>query len=149
VEGLHIGELGDTASVAPFGEATRGVQVCLAGVLIVYLGGKEFDEPASVSPRQQPRDETIFVISDCCCGVKLRAASADASLSAGRIQAEFERAMLRERTKAGLTAPTICIIMRPAGIVVSIASVSLRSPALQEENAPTLQRYGIHGECLD
>jgi hypothetical protein len=30
--------------------------------------------------------------------------------------------------------PTICIIMRPAGVVVSIASVRLRNPALAWAN---------------
>src|SRR5580704_4261410 len=33
-------------------------------------------------------------------------------------------------------APTICIIMRPAGVVVSIASVKLRKPALTSPPAP-------------
>jgi hypothetical protein len=44
VEGLHVGELGDTVAVAPCREAARGVQVRLAGVVVVDLGGEEFHD---------------------------------------------------------------------------------------------------------
>ena len=72
--------------------------------------------------------ETIFRISDCCCGENLgrrpptrpfcRAASSPAWVRS--------RSMARSNSAK---APTICIIIRPAGVVVSIASVRLRNPA--------------------
>ena len=41
MEGLDGGELSDAAGVAPGGEAARGVQVGLAGVVVVDLGGEK------------------------------------------------------------------------------------------------------------
>src|SRR5947207_9865279 len=48
-------------------------------------------------------------------------------------RAESRPAFVRSRNIAlsnSAKAPTICIIIRPAGVVVSIASVRLRKPAL-------------------
>ena len=45
MEGLHVGELADAVAVAPYGEAPRGVQVRLAGFVVVDLGGEEFQDP--------------------------------------------------------------------------------------------------------
>jgi hypothetical protein len=44
VEGLHVGELGDAAAVAPFREAAGCVQVRLARVVVVDLCGEEFQD---------------------------------------------------------------------------------------------------------
>ena len=43
VEGLDAGELSDAAGLAPLREAARGIQVRLARVVVVDLGGEEFD----------------------------------------------------------------------------------------------------------
>jgi len=72
--------------------------------------------------------ETILMISACCCG-----------LSFGRrppmrpcLRALSRPALVRSRSIArsnSAKAPSICIIIRPAGLVVSIASLKLLNPA--------------------
>jgi hypothetical protein len=52
MEGSHLSELGDAAPLAPGREAARRVHVCLAGVVIVDLGGEEFENAAG-SPRRR------------------------------------------------------------------------------------------------
>jgi len=42
VEGLHVGELADAAGVAPFRGTAGGVEVRFARVVVVDLGGEEF-----------------------------------------------------------------------------------------------------------
>jgi len=42
VEGLHVGELADAFSPRTRLQAARGIQVCLARVVVVDLGGEEF-----------------------------------------------------------------------------------------------------------
>jgi hypothetical protein len=42
---LHAGELADALGVAPFLEASCRVQVRLARVVVVDLGGEEFEDP--------------------------------------------------------------------------------------------------------
>jgi hypothetical protein len=54
-------------------------------------------------------------------------ASADAPFSAGSLQASFGAFTEHRALELG-KRPTICIIMRPAGVVVSIASVRLAQP---------------------
>jgi hypothetical protein len=51
-EGSHLSELGDAAPLAPGREAARRVHVCLAGVVIVDLGGEEFENAAGSSGRR-------------------------------------------------------------------------------------------------
>jgi hypothetical protein len=56
VEGLHVGELADAVAVAPFRKPARGVQVRLAGVVVVDLGGEEFeDAPGGLGCRREKR----------------------------------------------------------------------------------------------
>ncbi len=56
VEGLHVGEPGDAVGVAPSRETAGGVQICLAGVVVVDLGGEEFqDAPGGVRRRLEQR----------------------------------------------------------------------------------------------
>ena len=52
VEGLHVGELANTADVAPFRKPACGVQVRLARVAVVDVGGEEFQHaPGDVGRR--------------------------------------------------------------------------------------------------
>ena len=44
VEGLDVGQTSDAVGVAPLGEASRRVQVRLAGVVVVDLRGEEFED---------------------------------------------------------------------------------------------------------
>jgi hypothetical protein len=56
VDGLYVGELADAAAVAPFREAAGCVQVRLAGVVVVDLGGEEFqDAPGGLRRRREKR----------------------------------------------------------------------------------------------
>ena len=43
MEGLHVGELADAVCVAPLREAPGGVQVRLACVAVVDLGGEKLE----------------------------------------------------------------------------------------------------------
>ena len=54
--GLDRGELFDATRLTPFGEATGGIQVRLAGVIVVELGGEEFEEaPGGLRRRGEER----------------------------------------------------------------------------------------------
>ena len=44
VERLHVGEFVDALLRAPSGEAARGVHIGLAGMVVVDLGGEEFED---------------------------------------------------------------------------------------------------------
>ncbi len=44
MKGLHLGELCDASPLAPCGEAPRRVEVRLARVVVVDLGGEEFED---------------------------------------------------------------------------------------------------------
>ncbi len=44
VERLNVGELADAAGVTPLREASRRVQVRLAGVIVVDLGGEKLED---------------------------------------------------------------------------------------------------------
>ena len=53
---LHVGELADAAPVAPCRKAARGVEVRLARVVVVDLGGEEFeDAPGGLGRRREKR----------------------------------------------------------------------------------------------
>ncbi len=43
MDGLHVRELQNIFRVAPLRKPARGVQVCLADVVVTNVGGKEFD----------------------------------------------------------------------------------------------------------
>jgi len=54
VEGLHAGDLADAAGGAPFRETAGRVQVRLPGVVVVDLGGEEFQSSRSWSMWRLP-----------------------------------------------------------------------------------------------
>ena len=56
MEGLNVGELGEAACVAPFRETAGGVEVRLARVVVVDLGGEEFQNaPGGFRRRREER----------------------------------------------------------------------------------------------
>jgi hypothetical protein len=79
--------------------------------------------------------ETILLIS-ACCWREFRAGARRCVLPEGRKSKPgfvLSRSMARSYSAK---APAICIIIRPAGVVVSIASVRLRKPDLASSAVP-------------
>ena len=72
--------------------------------------------------------ETILIISTCCCGLSFgrRPPIRPCLRALSRPALVLSRSIARSNSA---NAPSICIIIRPAGLVVSIASLKLRNPA--------------------
>ena len=71
MEGLPVGELADAFLVAPCREAARGVQIRLAGVVVVDLGGEKFEDPAKASRNLPPCAVGLFFLSSVVFGFEL------------------------------------------------------------------------------
>ena len=72
--------------------------------------------------------ETILIISTCCCGLSFgrRPPIRPCLRALSRPALVLSRSIARSNSA---NAPSICIVIRPAGLVVSIASLKLRNPA--------------------
>ena len=72
--------------------------------------------------------ETILIISTCCCGLSFgrRPPIRPCPRALSRPALVLSRSIARSNSA---NAPSICIVIRPAGLVVSIASLKLRNPA--------------------
>lgn len=56
MKGLNVSELADAFPIALSGKAARGIQVRLAGVVVVDLGGREFQNaPGGLRRRREKR----------------------------------------------------------------------------------------------
>jgi hypothetical protein len=75
VEGLNVGELADAFLVAPFRESARGVQVRLAGVVVVDLGGQEFQHAPGCLRRRREQRGCICEAGERISSVVIGAAS--------------------------------------------------------------------------